>query len=96
MATYVKSYIYIVFFIVLHQPFGDGLVTVVMATLRRSENSLYLWNNSSLDQPIHHFIGHNDAVIEFQWRKKEDSEFLSVMFIVKLIFPTTLVTSVIV
>ncbi|XP_053401808.1 GATOR complex protein WDR59-like isoform X3 [Mercenaria mercenaria] len=54
-------------------PFGDGLVTAVMSTLRRGENSLFLWSNSNLDQPVHQFIGHSDVVLEFQWRKKDES-----------------------
>ncbi|XP_060605078.1 GATOR complex protein WDR59-like isoform X6 [Ruditapes philippinarum] len=54
-------------------PFGDGLVTAVMSTLRRGENSLFLWNNSNLEQPAHQFIGHSDVVLEFYWRKKDES-----------------------
>lgn len=58
----------------IFQPFGDGLVTAVMSTLRRGENSLFLWNNSNLEQPVYQFVGHNDVVLEFQWRKKDECE----------------------
>ncbi|KAL4234056.1 GATOR complex protein wdr59 [Mactra antiquata] len=56
-----------------YTPFGDGLVTVVTSTLRRGEYSLFLWNNASLEQPVHQFVGHSDVVLEFQWRKKDDA-----------------------
>lgn len=54
-------------------PFGDGLVTVVMSTLRRGENSMYLWNTNNLDHPVHQFVGHSDVVLEFYWRKKDET-----------------------
>ena len=56
------------------QPFGEGLVTVVLSQLRRGENNIFLWNNNSLDQPVHQFTGHSDVVLEFQWRKKHESK----------------------
>ncbi|XP_052816211.1 GATOR complex protein WDR59-like isoform X3 [Mya arenaria] len=55
-------------------PFGDGLITVVMSTLRRGENSLYMWNNMNLKAPVHQFVGHTDVVMEFAWRKKDEGE----------------------
>ncbi|WAR12457.1 WDR59-like protein [Mya arenaria] len=56
------------------RPFGDGLITVVMSTLRRGENSLYMWNNMNLKAPVHQFVGHTDVVMEFAWRKKDEGE----------------------
>lgn len=50
------------------QPFGEGLVTIVVPQLRRGENSLLLWNTSNLSTPIYTFVGHTDVVLEFQWR----------------------------
>ena len=52
------------------QPFGEGLVTVVLPQLRRGENSLLLWNCMDLSQPVHTLVGHNDVVLEFQWRSR--------------------------
>lgn len=56
------------------KPFGEGLVTVVVPQLRRGENSLSLWNcldlSSPLLSPVHTFVGHNDVVLEFQWRSQ--------------------------
>jgi len=53
------------------QPFGEGLVTIVVPQLRRGENSLLLWNTSNLTAPIYTFVGHTDAVLEFQWRHQK-------------------------
>ncbi|XP_064640221.1 GATOR2 complex protein WDR59-like isoform X2 [Lineus longissimus] len=56
-----------------YTPFGHGLVSVVVPQLRRGENSLFLWNTDDLVQPVHTFIGHTDVVLEFDWRKLENS-----------------------
>lgn len=58
------------------QPFGTGLMTVVVPQLRRGENSLYLWNMDAQNQvqPIHTFVGHKDVVLEFQWRRQTDGK----------------------
>ncbi|CAJ0932550.1 unnamed protein product [Ranitomeya imitator] len=40
-------------------------------TLRR-ENSLLLWNIYDLHSPVHIFVGHDDVVLEFQWRKQNE------------------------
>lgn len=53
------------------QPFGEGLVTIVVPQLRRGENSLLLWNTSNLSAPIYTFVGHTDVVLEFQWRHQK-------------------------
>jgi hypothetical protein len=57
------------------QPFGTGLVTVVVPQLRRGDNSLFLWNYSELREPIHTFIGHTDVVLDFQWRNPQQGWF---------------------
>ena len=65
-----------VIFLRVLQPFGQGLVTVILSTLRRGgENSLFLWNLDSLVTPVHTFMGHSDVVVEFQWRKKKQGMF---------------------
>jgi predicted Abi (CAAX) family protease len=46
-------------------------VTIVVPQLRRGENSLLLWNTSNLTAPIYTFVGHTDAVLEFQWRHQK-------------------------
>ena len=51
------------------QPFGEGLVTVVVPQLRRGENSLLLWNINNQAAPVHTFVGHTDVVLEFEWRR---------------------------
>lgn len=53
------------------QPFSNGLVTVMVPQLRR-ENSLLLWNIFDLNTPVHTFVGHDDVVLEFQWRKQKE------------------------
>ncbi|XP_075796784.1 GATOR2 complex protein WDR59 isoform X1 [Pelodiscus sinensis] len=54
-----------------YTPFSNGLVTVMVPQLRR-ENSLLLWNTSDLNTPVHTFVGHDDVVLEFQWRKQKE------------------------
>lgn len=58
----------------LSKPFNNGLVTVMVPQLRR-ENSLLLWNVFDLNTPVHTFVGHDDVVLEFQWRKQKEGEF---------------------
>uniref|UniRef100_A0A8C5WKW0 WD repeat domain 59 n=1 Tax=Leptobrachium leishanense TaxID=445787 RepID=A0A8C5WKW0_9ANUR len=54
-----------------YTPFNSGLVTVMVPQLRR-ENSLLLWNVYDLHSPVHIFVGHDDVVLEFQWRKQKE------------------------
>ncbi|XP_069595462.1 GATOR2 complex protein WDR59 isoform X2 [Ranitomeya imitator] len=54
-----------------YTPFSNGLVTVMVPQLRR-ENSLLLWNIYDLHSPVHIFVGHDDVVLEFQWRKQNE------------------------
>ncbi|KAJ7417823.1 WD repeat domain 59 [Pitangus sulphuratus] len=54
-----------------YTPFSNGLVTVMVPQLRR-ENSLLLWNVFDLNTPVHTFVGHDDVVLEFQWRKQKE------------------------
>jgi hypothetical protein len=58
----------------LLQPFGHGLVTVVVPQLRRGENSLCLWNTvdmtSTVPPPVLQFEGHTDVVLDFHWRSQ--------------------------
>eukprot|EP00069_Balaena_mysticetus_P009809 bmy_20384T0 len=54
-----------------YTPFNNGLVTVMVPQLRR-ENSLLLWNVFDLNTPVHTFVGHDDVVLEFQWRKQKE------------------------
>jgi len=53
-----------------YTPFGSGLLTVVVPSLRREENNLLLWNNHDLSNPVHTFSGHQDVILEFQWRSR--------------------------
>ncbi|XP_014674400.1 PREDICTED: WD repeat-containing protein 59-like [Priapulus caudatus] len=55
-----------------YTPFGEGLVTVVVPQLRRGDNSLLLWNINDVSVPVHTFVGHQDVILEFQWRKLGD------------------------
>lgn len=66
------------FFII--QPFGNGLVTVVVPPLRRGDNSLLLWNMKNITNPVHTFFGHSDVVIEFGWRKPSDGKCVIAIF----------------
>ncbi|KAM9765615.1 GATOR2 complex protein WDR59 isoform 2-T2 [Menidia menidia] len=54
-----------------YTPFSNGLVTVMVPQLRR-ENSLLLWNTLELNSPVHAFVGHDDVVLEFQWRPQKE------------------------
>ncbi|KAK3086097.1 hypothetical protein FSP39_013508 [Pinctada imbricata] len=55
-----------------YTPFGQGLVTVVVPQLRRGDNVLYLWDTNH-NAPVHQFVGHNDVILEFQWRKLQEN-----------------------
>lgn len=57
----------------LDQPFSNGLVTVMVPQLRR-ENSLLLWSTLDLNSPVHAFVGHDDVVLEFQWRPQKEGQ----------------------
>uniref|UniRef100_A0A8C6TMY9 WD repeat domain 59 n=1 Tax=Neogobius melanostomus TaxID=47308 RepID=A0A8C6TMY9_9GOBI len=54
-----------------YTPFSNGLVTVMVPQLRR-ENSLLLWSTLELNNPVHAFVGHDDVVLEFQWRPQKE------------------------
>uniref|UniRef100_A0A8C1LX37 WD repeat domain 59 n=1 Tax=Cyprinus carpio TaxID=7962 RepID=A0A8C1LX37_CYPCA len=54
-----------------YTPFSNGLVTVMVPQLRR-ENSLLLWSTLELNSPVHAFVGHDDVVLEFQWRPQKE------------------------
>ncbi|XP_077419336.1 GATOR2 complex protein WDR59 isoform X2 [Vanacampus margaritifer] len=54
-----------------YTPFVNGLVTVMVPQLRR-ENSLLLWSTLDLNSPVHAFVGHDDVVLEFQWRPQKE------------------------
>ncbi|XP_049455441.1 GATOR complex protein WDR59 isoform X1 [Epinephelus fuscoguttatus] len=54
-----------------YTPFSNGLVTVMVPQLRR-ENSLLLWSTLDLNSPVHAFVGHDDVVLEFQWRPQKE------------------------
>lgn len=56
-----------------YTPFSNGLVTVMVPQLRR-ENSLLLWNVFDLHSPVHIFVGHDDVVLEFHWRKQKEGQ----------------------
>ncbi|KAG1704370.1 GATOR complex protein WDR59 [Nymphon striatum] len=53
------------------EPFGQGLITVVVPQLRRGENSLRLWNINNVVSPIHNFLGHTDVVLDFSLAQNE-------------------------
>lgn len=40
----------------------------------RRENSLLLWSTLDLNSPVHAFVGHDDVVLEFQWRPQKEGE----------------------
>ncbi|XP_064466934.1 GATOR2 complex protein WDR59-like isoform X2 [Ornithodoros turicata] len=56
-----------------YTPFGDGLVAVLVPKMRRGENSLVIWNSLRANVPAHTFLAHSDVVLEFGWRKPQDS-----------------------
>ncbi|KAF6215398.1 hypothetical protein GE061_010150 [Apolygus lucorum] len=56
-----------------YTPFGNGILMVVVPPMRRGENSLLLWNLANQTAPVHTFVGHNDIVLEFEWRKRPES-----------------------
>lgn len=40
----------------------------------RRENSLLLWSTLDLNSPVHAFVGHDDVVLEFQWRPQKEGD----------------------
>lgn len=48
-------------------------MTVVVPQLRRGDNSLHLWNTAR-SNPVHQFVGHQDVILEFQWRKQPEGK----------------------
>lgn len=63
----------VIMVVVCFQPFYNGLVTVMVPQLRR-ENSLLLWSTLDLNSPVHAFVGHDDVVLEFQWRPQKEGD----------------------
>ncbi len=63
-----------------YTPFGDGLATVIVPQLHRSDHSLFLWNHKHLDFPVHSFFGHKDVILEFDWRKTAEDSLEMVSF----------------
>lgn len=57
-------------------PFENGLMTALVPQLRRTgeNNSLWMWNISSLSRPLHSFAGHLDVVLDFGWNVKSNTE----------------------
>jgi len=51
-------------------------LTALVPQLRRQgeNNSLWLWSLDSFLQPLHAFVGHQDVILEFGWRKRADGE----------------------
>ena len=49
-------------------------MTVLVSQLRRSENSLFLWNINEFKSPVEKFEGHSDIITDFQWRKLSHSD----------------------
>ena len=67
-----------------YTPFGDGMATVIIPQLHRHDNTLFMWNNHNLESPIHCFYGHRDVILDFGWRKFENSNDVELV----CIFPT--------
>ena len=62
-----------------YTPFGDGLATVIVPQLQRNDHSLFLWNHKHLDFPVHSFFGHKDVILEFDWRKTDETDELQMV-----------------
>ena len=56
--------------IVVVQPFGRSLMTIVLPQLRHGDSDLVIWSltNNSEKQPVHEFTGFTDILLEFHWR----------------------------
>ena len=50
-----------------YTPFG-GIATMIVPQLNYNANSLYLWNRNRFEYPVHSFIGHKDAILDFGWK----------------------------
>lgn len=57
-----------------YTPFGDGILIVLVPPIKRVDNNLLLWNLSSIDTPVHTFVGHSDTILEFQWLKDNEDK----------------------
>lgn len=55
-----------------YTPFGDGILIVLVPEILLPDNNLLLWNLSSINSPVHTFVGHTDSIVEFQWIKNDD------------------------
>ncbi|KAI2797080.1 GATOR complex protein wdr59 [Blomia tropicalis] len=57
-----------------YTPFENVLLTALVPQLRRAgeNNSLWMWNITNLDQPLHSFAGHLDVVLDFGWNVKNE------------------------
>lgn len=58
-----------------YSPFCNGILIVAVPNFPENsvENNLKLWSLSSMDMPVHTFVGHSDTILEFQWlRNNED------------------------
>ena len=50
-----------------YTPFG-GIATMIVPQLNYNANALYLWNRNRFEYPVHSFIGHKDAILDFGWK----------------------------
>ncbi|CAH1725138.1 GATOR complex protein WDR59 [Aphis gossypii] len=57
-----------------YTPFGDGILIVLVPPEKRVDNNLILWNLSSINSPVHTFVGHSDMILEFQWMKNNEDK----------------------
>ncbi|XP_018016495.2 uncharacterized protein LOC108673215 [Hyalella azteca] len=57
-----------------YTPFGRGVVSQLVPRLVRGDNGLLLWAQHQTHAPLHCFVGHTDAVINFQWRRQRQQD----------------------
>lgn len=54
------------------QPFGDGILTLMLPQIRQVDKMLFLWSQSNLSSPVFSFTGHEDNILDFHWRKMKE------------------------
>ena len=59
--------------LLMFQPFGRSLMTIVLPQLRHGDSNLVIWSlcgntANKQRQPVHEFTGFTDVLMDFHWR----------------------------
>ncbi len=66
--TIFMAYMHRIDYSIRYAPFGSSLATVIVPHVTHDvDNSLFLWETSCLEYPVHCFFGHRDVILDFDW-----------------------------